>query len=254
LVIQGGQGAVIQWNISHRVRLAPATYRETVANCGILLPDLTGSVLTNNQRFGLRFPNAMFDKGQIPPGTVTATTSMVGADERYEAGPVVMLTGLTLSDPTNTSWPTSFLASQMPDQDHDGMPGVTAVAVDSTTDPNYNLLPVGLPPAPPAPGADYPRASRVALVARTVADMNAAASGCDELDGDVDVTLINGTAALNFMVVGCTKATGDQCTHDEATFLNGELPVFAPSGPGTLLSVRMPDGVGCQDVRMRFPQ
>jgi hypothetical protein len=236
------------------VRLAPGTYRETVANCGILLPDLTGSVLTSNQRFGLRFPDAMFDKGEIPPGTVTATTSMVGADERYQAGPLVMLTGLTMSDPTNTSWPTSFPASQMPDQDHDGLPGVTAVAVDSTTDPNYNLLPVGLPPAPPVPGADYPRAARVALVARTVANMNAAASGCDQLEGGVDIVLIDGTAALNWMVVGCTKSTGDACTQDEATFLNGELPVFAPSGVGTLLSVRVPDGVGCPDVRKRLPQ
>jgi hypothetical protein len=251
LVLYGGQGDVIQWNISHRVRLSPEIYREQSANCGIYLPDLSGAVLTNNQKFGIRFPNEMFDKNEIPPATFTATISMVGSDIQYQGGPVALLTGLRMSDPETTPWPSSFPADQTPDQDKDGMPGVTVVAVDPMTDPNYNWPPVGLPPML---GADYPRASRIAVVVRTVANLHGTASDCNEIRAAVDMTKIQGTPALNSMVIGCILTTGDPCTSDEASFLNSERPQFTPSGPGTLVSVRVQDGAGCPDVRARLPQ
>jgi hypothetical protein len=251
LVLYGGSGDVIQWNISHRVRLAADVYREQSANCGIFLPDLSGAVLTNNQKFGIRFPNEMFDKNEIPPATFTATTTMVGSEVQYQAGPVVLLTGLLMPDAANAPWPMSFPANQTPDQDMDGMPGVTVVAVDPSMDPSYNWPPVGLPPTL---GADYPRASRIAVVVRTVAELHGTATDCNEIRAAVDMTTIQGTPALNSMVIGCTLTTGDPCTPDEASFLNSERPQFTPSGPGTLVSVRVQDGAGCPDVRTRLPQ
>lgn len=251
LVLYGGQGDVIQWNISHRVRTGATTYQETTANCGIFLPDLSGAVLTNNQKFGIRFPTDMFDKGEIPPATFIATTELVGSDVQYTAGPVVLLTGLKMPDAATADWPTSFPADQTPDEDMDGMPGVTVVAVDPMTDPSYNWPPVGLPPTF---GADYPRASRIAVVVRSVANLHGTASDCNEIRAAVDIPPIDGTPALNSMVIGCIKTTGDPCSDSEASFLNSERPQFTPSGPGTLVSVRVADSAGCPDVRTRLPQ
>ena len=251
LVLYGGQGEVIQWNISHRVRSTLTTYQETSANCGIYLPDLSGAVLTLNQKFGIRFPSDMFDKGEIPPAVFAATTSVVGLDVQYEAGPVISLTGLVMPDATTAPWPATLPVGETPDEDHDGMPGVTVVAVDPGTDPSYNWPPVGLPPSL---GADYPRAARIAVAVRTVANLRGTATDCNEIRAAVDIPLIGGNAALNSMVIACMKTTGEPCTDAEASFLNGERPQFTPSGPGTLVSVRVPDAAGCPDVRTRLPQ
>lgn len=251
LVLYAGQGEVIQWNISHRVRISGNVYREQSANCGIFLPDLSGAVLANNQKFGIRFPNEMFDKNQIPPATFTATMSMVGSEMQYQGGPVTLLSGLRMPNADTAPWPTSFTADQTPDQDMDGMPGVTVVAVDPSMDPSYNWPPVGLPPAI---GADYPRASRIAIVVRTVANIHGTATDCNEIRAAVDMAQIQGKPALNSMVIDCVKTTGDPCSSDEASFLNSERPQFTPSGPGTLVSVRVQDAAGCPDVRTRLPQ
>jgi hypothetical protein len=251
LVLHAGTGEVIEWHLSHRVRDTAATYREVTANCGIFLPDLSGSVLANNQKFGIRFPTKPFDDSDIPP-TVFSTTAMVtDTDATWTAGPVAMLTGLLMADPLTAPWPSSFTKDQTPDEDMDGALGLTVVAVDPATDPSYNWPPVGLPPTV---GADYPRASRISVVVRTVANLRGTISSCDQLRSAVDMTEIDGTPALNSMVIGCIKTTGETCSSDEAAFLNSARPQFTPSGPGTLAQVRMPDNVGCPDVRGMLPQ
>jgi hypothetical protein len=251
LVLHAGTGEVVQWNISHRLRDSALTYHELTMPCGIYLPDLTGSVLTNNQKFGIRFPNQMYDDGDIPPVVFSTTASAVGNDVSWSAGPVSLLTGLLMSDPANTPWPTSFPTNQTPDEDKDGALGVTVLPVDPMTDSSYNWPPVGLPAAL---GQDYPRAKRISVVVRSVANLHGSVSSCDEMRAGVDIVDIGGTAALNSMVIGCVKTTGETCSDSEASFVNSARPQFTPSGPGTLASVRIPDTAGCPDVRSRLPQ
>lgn len=251
LVLYGGKGDVLQWNISHRVQDSPTTYHEATSLCGIYLPDLSGAVLTSNQKFGIRFPDSIWDQGGIPPVTFTTTVTSVGNDVRWVAGPIALLTGLTMQNPTTTPWPDAFPTTQTPDQDNDGSPGVTVIPVDPSTDPSYNWPPVGLPPYL---GADYPRAAKISVVVRTVSKLRGTITGCDEAKASVDIVDIDGTPALSSMVIACTKTDGQVCSQSEAVFLNTARPQFTPSGPGTLRTIRLPDAATCVDVRRELPQ
>jgi len=249
LVLNGGQGEVLQWNISHRLPGGATDYRESTSVCGIFLPDLSGSILSNNQKFGIRFPDDLFDHGMLAPAIFSSTVSMVGSDVHFEAGPISILTGLTMQDPATTPWPSSFAASDLLDPDGDGAPGATVLAVSPAMDPSYNWPPVGLPPYW---GADYPRAAQISVVVRTVSNLHGTVKGCDELDADVDIIDIDGTPALNSMVVGCVRTDGQICSDSEAQFVNAARPQFTPTGPGKLVALRLPDAAGCPDVRSRL--
>jgi hypothetical protein len=252
LVLHMGTGEVIQWNISQRVRDTATMYHEVTAPCGIFLPDLSGSVLANNQKFGIRFPNQMFDDGDVPPVVFSTTTTVVGTDVNWTSSTVALLTGLLMANPESAPWPSdTFPVAQTPDEDHDGATGVTVLPVDPATDSSYNWPPVGLPPIT---GGDYPRASRISVAVRSVATLSGNVSSCEEMRGAVNITVIGGAPALNSMVIGCTKTTGEVCNDSEASFLNSARPQFVPSGPGTLASVRLPSAAGCPDVRSRLPQ
>ena len=98
-VLNAGQGEVKQWTLSHRVQDSLLNLHETVAACSIFLPDLTGSVLTSNQKFGIRFPNELFDKGKAPPYPFKTTVTIVGTEPQWSTEPVVTLTGLSLPGP-----------------------------------------------------------------------------------------------------------------------------------------------------------
>ena len=252
LVLYGGKGEVLQWNISRRVQDSPSTYHEATSLCGIYLPDLSGAVLTSNQKFGIRFPDSIWDQGGIPPVVFNTTVTSVGADPRWVAGPIALLTGLKMQDPTTTPWPdNNFPVAQTPDQDNDGSPGVTVIPVNPSDDPSYNWPPVGLPPYL---GADYPRAARISVVVRTVSNLRGTITGCDEAKGQVDIIDIDGSPALSSKVIACTKTDGKVCSASEAQFLNNARPVFTPSGPGNLRSIRLPDTGTCADVRSGLPK
>jgi hypothetical protein len=258
LILHGGTGTVVQWNISHRDRDTQTSYHEATSVCGIALPDLSGAALVNNEKFGIRFPTSIFDQGGIPPVVFSTIAKLVGTVEQWNAGPVALLTGLIMTDPSTAPWPTTFTDRETPDQDMDGAPGVTVTAVDPMTDSAYNLPPVGLPPYP---GADYPRADRISVVVRTVTNLRGTAVSCDELRAAVDIITIDDKPALNSMVIGCTKVDKTQmppaeviCSAAEAQFVNAQRPVFTPSGPGTLVSIRLPDNAGCPEVRRNLPQ
>jgi hypothetical protein len=250
-VLNAGAAEVMQWNISHREQDSLLEYHESTSVCGISLPDLEGSVLENNQKFGIRFPNAIFDRGKLPSFVFKTTVSIMGTMIQWSVtDPFAILTGLTMQNPTTTPWPSSFPSSATPDQDGDGASGVTVLPVNPMMDPSYNWPPVGLPPYW---GADYPRAARISVVVRSVSTMHGTVASCDELDGNVEIVDIGSSPALNSMVIGCTKIDGEVCSSSEAQFLNVARPVFTPTGPGTLVSLRLPDGAGCQQVREKLP-
>jgi len=250
-VLYGGKGDVLQWNMSRRVQDTPTTYHEATSLCGIYLPDLSGAILTSNQKFGIRFPDSIWDQGGIPPVVFATTVTSVGQEVRWVAGPIALLTGLTMQNPTTAPWPDAFPSTQTPDQDSDGSPGVTVIPVDPKTDSSYNWPPVGLPPYL---GADYPRASRISVVVRTVSNLRGTITGCDEAKGSVDIIDIDGKPALSSMVIACTRTDGQVCSQSESLFVNSARPVFTPSGPGILRSVRLSDAGTCADVRRALPQ
>jgi hypothetical protein len=65
---------------------------------------------------------------------------------------------------------------------------------------------------------------------------------------------VNGKPGIDSRVIGCRKDDGNECTREEAGFVDGIRPQFAPTAPGTLTVVRVHDGATCADVRARFPR
>lgn len=249
-VLLEGTGEVKQWTISHRVQDSLLALHETVSACSIYLPDLTGSVLTSNQSFGIRFPNSLFDTSTAPPWPFNTTVQLVDGQAQWSTEAVATLTGVSLPSPATDAWPSPLSPSALRDDEGDGNPGVTVVPVDPATDSRYNFPPVGFPPLF---GVDYPRAKLIFIASRSVVKLHGTVKSCDELNGAADIVVLGGTPSINSTVVGCVKTTGETCTADEAGFLDQNRPQFTPTGPGTLVSVRMPDSATCADVRARFP-
>jgi hypothetical protein len=71
----------------------------------------------------------------------------------------------------------------------------------------------------------------------------------------VTILPVNGGPGINSTVIGCRKAqTGADCVAADAQFIDSNRPQFTPSSTGTMVSVRLPDGAGCPEVRARFPK
>ncbi|HVU05640.1 MAG TPA: hypothetical protein VHE30_28020 [Polyangiaceae bacterium] len=248
-VLLEGQGTIMQWTLSHRVQDSLLELHETVVACSIFLPDLQGSVLTSNQKFGIRFPNEIFDRGVAPPWPFHTTAYLATDHVEYDTELIATLTGITLPNPTTDAWPVPPSNSSFRDDDQDGSPGVTVNAVDPGTDPSYNFPPVGLPQFL----GDYPRARTIDIVSRSVAKLHGTVTNCDELNGSVAIQVLAGTPAINSTVIGCVRSDGQTCVQAEADFLNQNRPQFTPTGLGTFKSVRLAEGATCADVRARFP-
>jgi len=248
-VLLQGSGTIKQWTLSHRVQDSLLALHESVVACSIFLPDLTGSVLTSNQKFGIRFPNSIFDSGTAPPWEFKTTASINGDQVLFQTEPIATLTGVTLTSPATDTWPAPPSGSELRDDDNDQNPGVTVMPVDPATDPSYNFPPVGLPQFL----GDYPRAGQIFIASRSVATLHGTVDSCDSLSGSVEIATLGGVPAINSSVVGCVRTDGQVCVASEASFLDQNRPQFVPSGAGTLKSVRMPDGATCADVRARFP-
>lgn len=250
-VLYSGVGEVRQWTLSHRVQDSLLNIHETVSACAITLPDLSGAILSGNQKFGIRFPDAVFDNGVAPPYSFKTTASVVGTHVEWATEPVATLTGLSLPGPATDAWPSPANPSGFRDDDKDSYPAITVLPVDPSVDPSYNWPPVALPQIL---GADFKRASLIFIVSRSVAKLHGTVASCDELDGAAEIVTIAGTPSINSTVVGCVRTDGVMCVQSEADFLNQNRPQFVPSGPGTLVSVRLPDGATCADARARFPK
>ena len=97
-------------------------------------------------------------------------------------------------------------------------------------------------------------ADLIYIAERTVSTLSAKVISCDEVQGSVVLIPEAGVPGINSSVVGCRKTDGTECTATEAGFVNGVRPQFSPTGPGTMVAARLPDGATCADVRARFPQ
>src|SRR5439155_25014485 len=123
-VLLQGTGTIKQWTLSQRVQDSLLALHESVVACGILLPDLQGSVLTSNQKFGIRFPNGIFDSGKAPPWKFNSIASVSGDQVLFATDPIATLTGVDLASPATDAWPVPPPASSLRDDDGDKKPGV----------------------------------------------------------------------------------------------------------------------------------
>jgi hypothetical protein len=241
LVLNAGQGNLQQWNLSIEKQVSPTSVEVSTTPCGIYLPDLQSSLFGGFAKFGIRFPDSLFDAGGIAKVPFTLTTEF-GADGGLvlKTDPFALIAGAKLDHPTSEPWP-GAAGLMLLDQDLDGRPGVTVIPATGSgySDPPTDLL--------------NDQADFIYIAERTVQALTFTVNTCDEIDGSVNIATIDGSAAIDSSVVGCHVMGGSDCTTDQAQFIDQNRPKFLPSSAGTMISVRIPDASTCADVRSRFP-
>jgi len=241
-VLDAGKGNIQQWTLTHEVQNGVNVDTELVP-CKIFLPDLQGSIAAGFYKYGIRFPDALFDAGgtQVTDFVMHGQVSPSG-DVSFTTDPFAILVGLSLDNPVTADWPAAS-AIQSRDDDKDGKVGVTVIPVSGN---GYSLPPTDL--------LNGLSADLIYIAERTVASIAGKPVSCDEVHGTDTVVPVGTLPGINSSVIGCRNNDGSECSAQQAGFVDGIRPQFTPTGPGTLTSVRLPDNATCADVRNRFPE
>jgi hypothetical protein len=242
IVISPGSGTIKQWLLGTRT-VSGTTVTDTTSLCGIQLPAFNS---TNNETYGITFPNSLFDGSDIStfsiPGTVSGSTPTAA----YTTTPVAVLLGLTLANPTTATWPATI--STEVDEDLDTKPGVTANVAQGASFSNVPLdFTVLLNPNGVA------RSNRLYVAIRQITSVSAHFTDCDHTSGTVTVPQINSKYAIDSHVIGCGLAgSATDCSANQTSFVDQNQPVFVPKTT-TFTSTRVAAGTTCATVRGTFP-
>ena len=232
--IRGGSGDVVQYAKTVR-KVVGNEVTDTLQICGNLVPDYRATLL--NERYGIRFPEKLFDANVLPPVEVSTHLSGTTVGSTYESEPAVIQLGVAMDNPLTDSWPSLKDLKNVRDDDKDGNPGVTVLPA---TGAGYSAPPTGLNPR-------GPRAKAFFLALRNVAQISGTIEGCDKTTGRADVLDIAGAPAINSHVLGGLKDNGSQI--DDAGTLDGYSPKYGTNGVGKVVMVRVANGATCADVR-----
>lgn len=239
-VLDGGTGTLQQWDLTEQVQQGADVSAHTVP-CMIFLPDLQSSLFGGFQKYGIRFPNALFDTGGIPGSDFVLHGSVSPSGISVQTDTFAILIGLTMANPTTTPWPGTHALS-LQDHDGDGSPGITVIPA---TGQGYSMPPVDL-------SGNY--ADRVYIAERTISRLYGPLTSCDQVTLAVEIVPVAGeTTGIQSSVVGCHVQNGVDCTTAQSDFVDAIRPQYTPTGTGTSISVRIPPGSTCADVRNRFP-
>jgi hypothetical protein len=248
IVIAPGSGTVKQWLLGTRT-VSGGTTTDTTKVCGIQLPDFTGTMAAGSETWGVRFPDALFDDGDVAPFTIPGTVSGTSPTAAYATSNVAVLLGLTLADATSAAWPATI--STDVDTDKDGKPGITASVAQGLT---YSDVPLDFSVVFNPGGVT--RSNRLYLAIRQVTSFSAHFSTCDHATGTATVPQLgsgsNKKYAIDSHVIGCgLTGSATDCTSAQTTFVDENQPVFVPSS-SSFVSSRVPGGTTCATVRGMF--
>ena len=243
-ILAPGSSQMEQWILSTRVTSGGMT-ADTALLCGIALPDFSGTQIAGGEKYGIVFPDAMFDSGVLPSFAIGGSIVGSGPGAIFNSMPSAVLLGLTLSNPTTDPWPSS-IASPL-DSDHDGKPGVTALVAQGSGYSDVIVDTVG------------DRANELYVAIRQVTSVTATAMDCNTFDGTITIPqIMDGTGATKYAidshVIGCRlDVDAGDCYSVQGAFVDATQPVFTPSGNGSFTSVRVPGGATCATVRQKLP-
>lgn len=236
LGIQRGRGTVVQYTKNTRVH-SGISISDIVEVCGLTSPDYQSRPLFGGQRYGVRFPDTLFDSHTLPTSTVKGALSASASGARFALPSVLVLMGMTMDRPLIDPWP----ALPRDVQATVGMNGKPGIPVLAATDAGYSFPPVNV--------TQSRRAGAFQIAIRNVGSAEGSVDSCDKLTGSATVAVIEGKPAMDNHIVGCTTTLGDDCTAAERDFIDNQNPVFTPEGPGSVVSIRVPDNFTCADVR-----
>jgi hypothetical protein len=237
LVLLEGQGTIQQWSLTLQEQKpdSPVVKARTYP-CGITLPDLESQFFGQKTKFGIRFPDQLFDRGVLPNAPYEMRAVPTAAGPELVSQPFALLAGSTMADSVTDKWP-PVTDMTLSDDDKDGDIGIRVVAA---TGPGYSLPPSNI---------FGELATFIDITERTVHRYHGPVRSCDEFEAELEILTVAGKPAIDSTVVGCVKENGGKCTPGDAQFIDSNRPQYLAGGIGKLRTHRIPDGSKCEDVR-----
>jgi hypothetical protein len=208
-----------------------------MVECGRFVPDLKASMVSETYGFSLQ--TSLFD--HAPPYLPLVNTTMTLSDTR--AGATIsqplsaFLMGLTMSNPTTASWPSSSSGVMQLDMDADGNPGVTVTYLED-----------GSHDRPRAGGSlSDPRVENPYIASRLVFSLQGSLTNCMQAAGPATVTRVD------TRILGCKlDGTTSQCGNSQGQFLDNNVLQYT-IGSSNYQMVKVASGASCSAVRGALP-
>jgi hypothetical protein len=236
-VVQGGTGTITNWLKSTRVA-AGTEITDTATLCGVQTPDYLSQAAFGGEKYGVQFPDAMFESGSLPTITIAGHLSGLAAGSTFTADPAAAIIGATMASPATDPWPANGAQLTAADSDGDGK---TGVSVDTNKGAGYKN--------PPLDAFLSARAQRVYTAFRQVITTQGTISTCNRVDGTGTIATINNKPAIDQHILGCQRENGTDCSASEYKLLDSAAPIYKPSGDAVVTMVRIPAEATCADIR-----
>lgn len=225
-VLQAGSGTVTNWIKSTRTQDG-TTVTDSAQLCGVSIPDYQATAMFGAEKYGVRFPDAMFDL--LPTFSLAGSLSSREVGATFSSPGSAALVGATMANPTTDPWPSSGAALGPQDPDNDGKPGVTANAASDAGQSN--------PPVNPGRTA---RADKIYTAFRQViGQTSGTVESCSRVVGKGQVAVINNKPAIDSHVLGCRRVDGAECSSSEFKLLDSAAPVYKPTGDSVVTMVKL---------------
>jgi hypothetical protein len=242
LGITSGSGTIEQWALTERRMLNDHTIEETVRFCGSQIPTYQALPIYGGERYGVAFPDALFDEGFLPTLTGHTFVSESQPGAVFASDPLAISLGAELPHPKEDPWPrrTSDLTPYLVDSDQDGQPGVTVWARD---DDGLVL--------PPVSTSKAHRAVKFHLALRNMVGAQGKIIDCDRFEGQAIVPKLGNKVALTSTIIGCELDNGAACSRAQATLANTFQPQYVVGENSRSTMVRVDANTTCAQVRAR---
>jgi hypothetical protein len=203
----------------------------TLASCGVVVPDFGATV---GEKYGLVYPNTLFDRMPFLPSTNTsATLGGTGPGSSFTSARSAIVLGATLSDPLG-AWP-SVSAIVPQDGDADGK---VAVSGDYKTSSGYSAIPTNL--------FASQRANRGYIGSRTILTPTGTLTSCTQISGNAS------SEGVDSHTIGCRLTTGTDCSTTQRNYLDSSAPIYQ-AGASSFTMVKVASNAACSDIRAAVP-
>ena len=236
-VVQGGTGTIVNYLKSTRAANGTEIV-DTATICGVSTPDYTSTAIFGSEKYGVAFPDALFESGSLPTFEIAGHLSDVVPGASFTSDPAAAIIGATMANPATDAWPAN--AAQLTTADTDG-DGKVGVSVDTAKGAGYKN--------PPLDPTKSKRAGKVYTAFRQVLTTQGTITTCNRVDGTGTVAVIANKAAIDQHVLGCAREDGSDCAASEFKLLDSAAPVYKPTGDAVVTMVRIPDTATCTDIR-----
>jgi hypothetical protein len=258
--ILAGAGTVRQWILTERTGAGTPQGLELSRVCGIgafgvplgspwFSTISVPEIQLKSEWTGVQFLPQLFDNGALPVYEVQSQSNSVNPGV-YAPGDVYRLAAVPFSFGLEglgeQPWPE--IGGMQPfviDHDRDSYPGIAGVPFQG----HVPGEPDGVDFLPPRLSLEVEprRAARLFLTLRTRGALEGQVVSCDPTR--IEGIVVPSTLLIESRNVGCLVVGAADCAPEEVQFIDSNLPKFAPNGTSTMVTLSVPHGTTCSDVR-----